>query len=85
MTLPHENLKLWRVSWYWAPGAEPQEFMFSETKFYTELEAWEYSLAYHREEKYGRAWRVYVDELLKSGWINIHSEDHAGDPLFLSP
>ena len=88
MTLPHENQKVWRVAWYWAHGSEPQDFMFCETKFYTCLEDWNYSLVCHREEKSLRAWRVYVDELLSansgSKWINVHEEDQAGDPALLT-
>jgi len=67
MALAHENQKVWRVAWYWAHGSEPQGFVFCETKFYTNLEDWMYSLACHRKERTLRAWRVYVDELLSSG------------------
>ena len=84
MALAHENQKVWRVAWYWAHGSEPEGFVFCETKFYTCLEDWMYSLSCHRKEKTLRAWRVYVDELLTSGWINVHCEDQTGDPSLLT-
>jgi len=84
MTLPHEEQKLWRVSWYWARGADPIDFKYCETKFCVEGAEWRQQLAWMREQEHGRAWSVYVEELVLSyGWVQVHAEEHPGDPNML--